>query len=755
MAVDRELTNIEKTGRLKFALAGDACNAVYLNLATAGSVLLLFMQRIQLDKAQMGMLLALLGFGPMLSPLTSQIGARFGFKRLALFFTVVRVVLLAGMIFASDVQEHYGTDAAFLYVAGVLVAFGLCRSTADSMGGPWSVEFIPGNIRGRFMAQQTIVTTLFGVAAIAAIGHYLGADAPTFRFKIFFTVAILFGFLPALFYSKVPGGAPQPGTSVDLGGIFSPLRDRVYRRHLLGHMAMNFGWFAAMPFAPLYLKDQIGLQPDQVVSLDAVVMLGSLASCFLWGWAADRYGGKPVMVSLLSLHSLVPIGLLFMPRHSAWSQSFAVTLYFFLGFISVGWAIGFYRYFFINLIPQQHRTAYIALNTCMAGLMMGSGPLWSDMVLEKLSWLSGHIGPLVIDPYTPFFVGLIFCVIAATWLMGGLPAAGGVGVRQFAGLFLQGNPLLTATGLVAFRYAGREDKRVAIVQRLGSSHSRLSVNELIEAMEDPSFSVRYEAIVSAARTVRDSRLTEALLRVLQGADPGLQMAAVWALGRSEDLAARPALRQLLDSPYRTMRAQVARSLGMLGDGESADRLLVMFKDETDPSLRVAFAAALAALGRDDALDGMLALLRKLGDDPKTLHQRREITLAIATLIGCDDAALLLWRRMHDEFGDTAGGVMLAMRARLSEPAICSFARGTMHDLVERCAYAFADNDLEDGVAELLTVLDALKPTVFGERIQAVLTESRSALARYGTARREYILLAIHALHVGIGAAEQA
>ncbi len=744
-----ELTNIEKTRRLKFALMGDACNSAYLNLATAGSVLLLFMEKISLDQTQMGVLLAVLGFGGMIAPVASQLGARFGFKRLFLRFTALRVILLAGMIAAPWISARYGPEMAFAYVAGVLIAFSLCRATADSMGGPWSAEFIPSAIRGKYTARQMVVSMLCGAGSIFTIGYFLGADAAAWRFQIFFSVAVVFGLLPVVFYRHVPGGAPQPGARVALGNILVPLKDKVYRRHLLGHMTMNFGWFATIPFVPLFLKNQIGLEPSEVVTLDAVLMLGSLCSSFVWGWVADRYGGKPVMVSLLSLHVVLPLGLLLMPRHSQWSHTYAMVLYFVHGFITIGWIIGFFRYFFVNLVPQTHRTAYIALNTCMGGLMVGSGPLWAGWVLQKLSGLGGTIGPIVIDQHTPFLLGLIVCVMVATWLMAGLPARGGVGIRQFANLFLQGSPLATATGLVAFRYAGLEEKRVAIVERLGATRSPLSVNELIEALDDPSFSVRYEAIVSVARTVRDPRLTDALIKLLHGADPGLQMAAVWALGRVGGISATPALRELLDSPYRSMRAQVARALGTLGDTESSDSLLAMFRAESDPALRVAYGSAIALLGRRDAIPGLLDLLRELGSEPTAEHRRREAALAVATLIGRDDAALQLWRRMHDQPGDTLGGVMLAVRSRLSHVGVTKLEPQAMRTLVQRCAYAFAGDNMDGGVAELRLVIDAVRAEAFTGEAWAVLTETHSALEQFGSSRREYILLAVHALHVGL------
>jgi HEAT repeat protein len=110
------------------------------------------------------------------------------------------------------------------------------------------------------------------------------------------------------------------------------------------------------------------------------------------------------------------------------------------------------------------------------------------------------------------------------------------------------------------------------------------------------------------------------------------MAAVWALGRTADDTAKPALRDLLDSPYKLMRAQVARALGFLNDQDSSDHLLQLFQDESDPALRVAYASALAALARPGVLPGLLELLHDLGPDANALHRRREYTfLAVHAL----------------------------------------------------------------------------------------------------------------------------
>ena len=93
--------------------------------------------------------------------------------------------------------------------------------------------------------------------------------------------------------------------------------------------------------------------------------------------------------------------------------------------------------------------------------------------------------------------------------------------------------------------------------------------------------------------------------------------------------------------------------------------------------------------------------------------------------------------------------MLAVRSRLSQGGVTQLEPKSMRALVERCAYAFAGDKLEAGVADLRLVIEALRADAFTAEAWAVLTEAQSSLEKFGTTRREYILLAVHALHVGL------
>ena len=187
--------------------------------------------------------------------------------------------------------------------------------------------------------------------------------------------------------------------------------------------------------------------------------------------------------------------------------------------------------------------------------------------------------------------------------------------------------------MIRFQRAKDERATVSMTERLGKSRSPLTVEELLEALADPRFNVRFEAIIFIAPYDRDPRLTHALCTMLERVwfcPPALSVVAAWALGRIGDQQAIDALRAGLDAPYRSIQAHSARSLGTLKDDEvtrvSLGRRLV---EEQDEGLKIAFTAALCKLGAVEAVPEMLALLTETED----LYLRMEIALALGSLVG--------------------------------------------------------------------------------------------------------------------------
>jgi HEAT repeat protein len=281
---------------------------------------------------------------------------------------------------------------------------------------------------------------------------------------------------------------------------------------------------------------------------------------------------------------------------------------------------------------------------------------------------------------------------------------------------------------------------VSVTERLGQSKSPLTVDELLEALEDPRFYVRFEAIVSIARGSSDPRLTEALVEILQSKEPALSVIAAWALGRMGDPAALPALREGINAEYRSIRAHSARSLGSMGDRAAIPDLLERLRSEQNEDLRVAFGSALGALEAQQATADLLDLLYTNQDE----DARLELALALARLVGNEHHFIHLWRAMRTEPGTAASQAMTSARKSI-EHIVEDPALGRA---IEDCAEVLARQELEEGTACISRLIPQLPLRDAGDTVALILNECALRLEEFGVQRREYLQLALHAMNEG-------
>jgi HEAT repeat protein len=305
-------------------------------------------------------------------------------------------------------------------------------------------------------------------------------------------------------------------------------------------------------------------------------------------------------------------------------------------------------------------------------------------------------------------------------------------------MFLRGNPFLALESLVRYHRARDERQTVAMTERLGATRSPLTVEELLEALHDPRFFVRFEAIVSMSRRSPDPQLTEALIETLEGNEPALSTLAAWALGRIGDERALEALRSGLNARYRSVQAHCARSLGNLGDQTVLPILLERLEAEEDVGVQLALAAALGQLGAVDAIDLLLCLLREAHSD----DERREYTLALARLSGEEHPFIQLQRRVDSEPGTALSQAVTTLKGRLarspeSDPEIEGW--------LDVAADLLAHEDLRQGLGQLTGTLKMLPANRLIGPCGSVLQECIARLEEFGTDRMEYVLLALHAL----------
>jgi HEAT repeat protein len=308
---------------------------------------------------------------------------------------------------------------------------------------------------------------------------------------------------------------------------------------------------------------------------------------------------------------------------------------------------------------------------------------------------------------------------------------------QFAGLFYHGNPIMAMESMIRFYRARDEAATISVTERLGQSHSPLTVNELQEALEDPRFLVRFEALISIGRLGSDERLRASLVEVLHGEDPALSVLAAWALGRTRDPLAIEPLRSALDSRYRSVRAHVARSLAGLGDSEVVPLLEELLEQESDPGLRVVYASSLARLESEGAIPEILGLMQTT----KSEIVRKEMALALARLVGNENAYIQLLRQVRQDPGTALSQATMAVRKKLEVLQLDPQAL----ELVERSAGSFARGDIDEGVMSLVAMIGKLPREHIPEAYRPILATCVAQAKSLRSSQIEYPILLLHLL----------
>jgi hypothetical protein len=343
-----------------------------------------------------------------------------------------------------------------------------------------------------------------------------------------------------------------------------------------------------------------------------------------------------------------------------------------------------------------------------------------------------------INAYTVLFAASIALLVASIMVLSRVRSDGALPMRKFVGIFLQGNPLLAVSTLLRYYRAPDEESRVSITERLGYANNPINNHELIEALNDPSFNVRYEAIIAIAHCKPNLELIDALLLVLGGSEPDLSVNAAWALGRLGDKHAIMPLREMLHSKHALLCARSARALATLGDTDSIPVLINLFRNQTDPGLRIAYAQSLGKMRCGQVIEEMLAFLKFLQDD----MLRYEMALALARIVGDERRFITLWRQLKTDFATNAAMAILEIKHNWI--AVFSHDARISHS-VQAASSAFAQGQLQEGSRLTALVLRYVSKQITQQTLIVLLSECANQLEESGSQRKEYLLLSLHAV----------
>jgi len=414
------MTNPAPTYRLRdhrsawLTILAGGFNAFFGSLTFGSSVLILYFMKLELPMDKIGRLLSFFPFAGVVAVVLSPMAARFGFKRTFCLFYGIRKFVLLSTLATPAIMERFGFDAGVAYVTVVILLFALCRAIAETGYYPWSLEFVPGSVRGRYSAANNLAYALVGLGALALATLALRQSSEMSTFHGFIGGGTAVGFVGVVLHAFVPGGGPT-NRPVRVGlyvrKMLAAFGHREFQRFLLavGLLTLSAG---PMSFLPVYLStDPFRLPAEHIVLISMGGLAGSIAGSLTWGRIADRIGGRRTQITGLLIGSAFPILWLLLPGGGL-CLPMALTLALAGGAVGVGTAVGSQKHLFGQLVPPRRRAEFSSAWYASVGLAGGTGPLIVGHLLVALERNPLTLGS---EPTSPF--AMLFLVTTALQLL--------------------------------------------------------------------------------------------------------------------------------------------------------------------------------------------------------------------------------------------------------------------------------------------------------------------------------------------------
>jgi len=677
--------------------------------------------------------------------LSSFLAQRYGERKtLMAWFSLASRLLWVPMLLIPFLLPSSLWVAAFLLLT---LLSSLCMNVSAPLWTAWITDIVPEGSRGRYFGQRNMYAGWVGLAVPILGGYFL--DSATKRhsgsepaaFGILFLVATLFALSSFGLILKSPDIVQvKPGTNGEeresaLSYYKAPFADRNFQRVMAFLAVMVIGQSVAGQFFTVYQLQYLQLNYTAFQLLTAVSTLASLASMPLWGYLADKYGNKPMLVISCALVLVPPLlWILAAPDgiSGLWAYDNAgglrvsvtklvvVVLNLFSG---VGWAgVGLTQFnLMIGASPPEKRTVYVSAIAAISGLAGGLAPLAGGALMVAFGHLSFPTHGYIQNPYHLLFLIATLARVGAMALIGPIKEDGSRQTGYVLKQLKASKPIGSFTGIQTLSKSGSSSARVLAAERLGRLKTPLAVEELVRALDDVALPVREQA-AQALGEIGDPRATLPLVGKLSDASSGISGPAATALGKIGDSSALPALAAaaqlgppprrlaamkalgymadgsvteilcaLLGDPDHTIRTAAIRALAEREDPASLASLMTQIECEEEPSNLAVLADALGRLGDPAAAPALLAALSRT----QSPTVRREILNAVGSLGGGRDAFysyLALDSYARDE---TVGKILLNLsrryRARASQKKGPEAARIAVYSKHALAAYTSGDN----------------------------------------------------------------
>ncbi|WP_417480799.1 MFS transporter [Maricaulis sp.] len=297
------------------------------------------------------------------------------------------------LVAAGAALVHPGPLALLLLVVAFAIRY-IFGAIAGCAWNSWVRDFLPPERRGAFSARRlTWMTIMAALAALAGgvfVDHWTALTGlpVLYAYSALLTLATISGVLESLAMAQIPEPTPLPLTETadQKSGLFSPLKEKNFRRLVAFLFSWNFASNLAAPFFAVQMLRQLGLDLTTVMVLTALSQGANALVTGTFGSLADRYSNKRVLQFAAPLFIACIFAWTFtsLPERHYFTMPLLVVIHILTGVATAGVTLASGN--MANaLSPSTGATRHLALCAAFTAIAAGTAPIIGGLYADVLA----------------------------------------------------------------------------------------------------------------------------------------------------------------------------------------------------------------------------------------------------------------------------------------------------------------------------------------------------------------------------------
>jgi MFS family permease len=313
-----------------------------------------------------------------------------GYRTFVLRGWSLRSLFILGIAGVAFLPAKIDATTRMALVLFLLFAYNTSRGISVCGYLPWITQWIPDEIRGRYLSRDWICNSTATVATSLATAAYLYYGTSQGMFGTVFLASFVAAMISLLFLRRIPD-VPPPHSGTGKGVPWKEIAAFPPFFSLLVYNVIIFGALAGggVFWVPC-LRDQFQLTDAQILLFGAISPT-VMSVCLLWlGHVVDRVGSRPVLALanvMLAIHLLSWASLSAHLLPLSWWGILLIQVT--SGIAIAALNLGNQR-LAMSIVPTMGRSHFFALFSVVNGLTLGVLPIAWGIALDSLAgWRQG------------------------------------------------------------------------------------------------------------------------------------------------------------------------------------------------------------------------------------------------------------------------------------------------------------------------------------------------------------------------------